>query len=37
VYANGTPMVRATMRTDERVMLGELRERRDRQMGAGTH
>ena len=37
VYANGTPMARATMRPDERVMLGELRERRDQHMGAGTH
>ena len=37
VYANGAPMVRATMRPDERVMLGELRERRDRHMGAGAH
>lgn len=33
VHANGAPMERDSMRSDERLMLGRLREQRDRQMG----
>jgi hypothetical protein len=34
VYANGAPMVEATMRPDEAIKLGELRQRRDAGPGA---
>jgi ferric-dicitrate binding protein FerR (iron transport regulator) len=36
VYANGAPMVQATMRPDETIKLGELRQRRDARPPAGT-
>jgi ferric-dicitrate binding protein FerR (iron transport regulator) len=37
VYASGAPMVRATMRPDERIELGDLLERRTMRPGHGMH